>query len=618
MKLKIIRRIFIAILLLCVIAASAGGIYFYQNYMKEAEQVIANSGASDFKKHQNSIIYDRNGKVLVNLSENANSKYLIYQDIPKNVQNAFIAVEDRAFWKHHGVNVKGIARVLVRYVASGGKEKHGASTITQQVIRNTFIGKEVKMDRKLREIAYSFALEEKYSKQNIMEFYINNIYFGHQQYGIESASNYYFGKSAKKLSLAETAYLCAIPNNPSYYDPLSEPDHTVLRQKKILKDMYENQLITKEQYQKALDEKVTLNHEQTEQSYDDPSTYAIYCATVQIMKKDGFNFKYSFASLKKYQKYKKKYNVAYRKAKEKLYTEGYRVYTSIDPQAQKKLQDSVDNGLKGQKKLQAAATSIDRRTGKVVAIVGGKTDKKKTMGLNRAFESKRQPGSAIKPILVYGPAIDAGYHAGSTLQNVAISKHVASSGSAISLENALTHSTNGAAYWLCNQIGIKRCLKYLKRMEFGSIVGEDETLASSLGGMTLGVNTVEMASAYHCLINDGKFISPTCIERMEDADGIGLYFTKIPKQIYKESTARELLSIMKNVIQNGTAKNMKWNSKRFAAGKTGTTNDGKDAWFAGVTMDYATVVWVGCDQPKANDELYGNTYPVKIWKYYNK
>ena len=274
--------------------------------------------------------------------------------------------------------------------------------------------------------------------------------------------------------------------------------------------------------------------------------------------------------------------------------------------------------MKGEKKLQAAATSIDHKTGKVVAIVGGKTDKKKTMGLNRAFESKRQPGSAIKPILVYGPAIDSGYHAGSTLQNVAISKHVADYGSSISLEDALTRSTNGAAYWLCNQIGIKRCLNYLKKMEFGSIVGEDETLASSLGGMTLGVNTVEMASAYHCLLNDGKFIAPTCIEHMEDADGIGLYFAKEPKQIYKKSTAKELLSIMENVIQNGTAKNMKWDSKRFAAGKTGTTNDGKDAWFAGVTDEYSTVVWVGCDKPKANDELYGNTYPVKIWKSYNK
>lgn len=615
---KIIRRIFIGILLLCVIAASAGGIYFYQNYMKEAEQVIANSGANDFKKHQNSVIYDKNGKVLVNLSENANSKYLIYQDIPKNVQNAFIAVEDRAFWKHHGVNVKGIARVLIKYMTSGGKEKHGASTITQQVIRNTFIGKEVKMDRKLREIAYSFALEQKYSKQNIMEFYINNIYFGHQQYGIESASDYYFGKSAKKLSLAETAYLCAIPNNPSYYDPLNEPNHTKQRQKKILKDMYETKLITSGQYKSALEETVVLNRQKTEQTYDDPSTYAIYCATVQIMKKDGFHFRYSFGSLKRYRKYKKKYNIAYRSAKEKLYTEGYRVYTSIDPEAQNKLQKAVDDGLKGEKKLQAAATSIDHKTGKVVAIVGGKTHKKKTMGLNRAFESKRQPGSAIKPILVYGPAIDSGYHAGSTLQNVAISKHVADYGSSISLEDALTRSTNGAAYWLCNQIGIKRCLNYLKKMEFGSIVGEDETLASSLGGMTLGVNTVEMASAYHCLLNDGKFIAPTCIEHMEDADGIGLYFAKEPKQIYKKTTAKELLSIMENVIQNGTAKNMKWNSKRFAAGKTGTTNDGKDAWFAGVTDEYSTVVWVGCDKPKANDELYGNTYPVKIWKAYNK
>lgn len=623
---KKIKRFLITILF--SFSAIIGLIFFWFQikYEEPAEKIITNSTTKDFRKHQNSIIYDKNGKVLTNLASDSNSKYLIYQEIPLNVKNAFVAVEDHNFYQHSGIDLKGIVRVVANYVFSAGKSKHGASTITQQLIRNTFLGKEVTMDRKLKEIAYAIALEKKYSKENILEFYINNIYFGNQQYGIESAASFYFNKTAGNLSLAETAYLCAIPNSPSYYDPIQNPKHTKKRQRKILKDMLTYKMISKEEYIKALEEKVRLKLKKQSNSYGDQATYAIYCATIQIMKKNKFNFQYNFDSMKIYQSYRKKYNQAYTEAKHELYTRGYRVYTSLDMNLQKKLQKSIDKNLSsfskktdGVYQMQGAGTCINNKTGKVIAIVGGRSQKKMDVQLNRAFESKRQPGSAIKPILVYGPAIDSGYHAESVLQDVNVSAyHSGMSGTPVSLENALIYSKNGAAYWLENQIGVKSCLNYLKKMKFGSIVGEDETLASSLGGLTIGTNTVEMASAYCSIYNEGRFVEPTCIQKMENSEGIGLYFSQKPQKIYKKDTAKELLKIMERVIREGTAKNLNWDPKRFAAGKTGTTNDSKDGWFCGMTDQYTLSVWVGYDRPKSNNSLWGNTYPSKIWRDFMK
>lgn len=614
------KKCLIGVVLAGVLCMIFGIFLFQQKYLIPAQKVIAKSTDQDFKKHQNSIIYDKDGKVLSNLSEDANSKYLIYQNIPKTVCEAFLAVEDRNFWEHPGIDAKGLLRVGVDFLKSGGKTRHGASTITQQLIRNTFLGKEVTMDRKLREIAYALALEQKYSKENILEFYINNVYFGNQQYGIEAAANYYFGKKSEELSVAEIAYLCAIPNAPTYYDPLQHPENTKKRQQKILKDMKEAGYLTSQIFQNAKNEAIHVK-KRNDTVYDDRTSYAIYCAVKELMKQDQFKFQYHFSSLKAYRTYKKSYNQAYHDAKEKLYTGGYRIYTSFDGRAQQQLQQSIDQKLKEFKEkkhgiytFQGAATCIDNTSGKVTAIVGGRSGKQNAT-LNRAFESKRQPGSTIKPILVYAPALDAGYQQGSVLQSVNVATyHSGMGGSAISMENALMKSDNGAAYWLANQIGIKNGLKYLEKMKFGSIVGEDQTLSSALGGLTVGVNTVEMASAYHCLFSDGWFVEPTCILKMEDADGIGIHFDEKPVRIYKETSAKQIISMMEKVISSGTAKSMDWDSKRFAAGKTGTTNDSKDGWFCGMTKKATVAVWVGYDTPKEKEDLYGGTYPMEIWR----
>lgn len=593
--------------------------------MDVAENEVSKSTYRNFHKVQNSVIYDNKGNVIANLSSDANSKYLIYPQISQDIINAFVAVEDRNYWLHKGVDPKGIARVLIDFVKSNGKEMHGASTITQQLVKNTFLTQEKTMDRKLSELAYSIALEQKYSKENIMEFYINNIYFGNQQYGVEAASVYYFQKSSSELSLAEYAYLAAIPNSPNYYDPVKHPEHTKKRQEKILKDMHSQGMISDSKYKKSLQEKIQLNVDDEELRMDDQATYAVYCSVIEIMKQDGFDFRYAFSSLSKYKDYKKEYDLAYSEAKTKLYAGGYRIYTSLDSKSQDILQKAVDKNLAAYKKkengiyaLQGAATCIDNETGKVTAIVGGRLDPQNSITLNRAFESKRQPGSSIKPLIVYGPAIDRGYTANSTLREVNVSGYKkGSSGPAISLRQALIHSKNGAAYWLANRVGITNCLQYLRNMQFGSIVGEDETLSASLGGLTVGVNTVEMASGYYCLYNDGKYIPPTCITKMKNMDGTDIYFADKEKQVYQRSTSEKLISIMEGVITEGTAsKNIKWTKGVFAAGKTGTTNDSKDGWFCGMTKKETLAVWVGYDKPKTLSDLYGNTYPVSIWKQY--
>lgn len=592
-------------------------IFFYFHYYKTAESTILKSNCKTFQKSQNTVIYDKNGTIMANLSESGNRKYLIYQDIPQGVKDAFIAVEDRNFFKHKGIDLKGIARVGYQFIKTGGKEKHGASTITQQVIRNTFISKEVTVDRKVNEIAYAVALEQKYSKENILEFYINNVYFGNQCYGIESASQYYFGKNAKQLSLSQIAFLVSIPNSPTYYDPRNYPEHTERRKNKILRDMLSLNMITEKDYKKAKKDSCSLIKEK-KLSYGYDVSYAIYCSVIEIMRNQGFVFQYNFQSIKDYQQYREKYNKAYKKGKEELYSGGYRIHTTINAKLQKKLQSYITKNIPRKGKLQGAATCLNNQTGKVVAIVGGKRDIA-DLGINRAFESKRQPGSSIKPILVYGPALDQGYHANSVLMNTDIklyNKNV--SGNKILLKDALITSNNGSAYWLYNKIGVKRSLKYLRKMQFGSIVGEDETLSSALGGLTIGTNTVEMAGAYHCIQNEGVFIAPTCINKIENSDGIEIYHPQKMKKIYKKKTTDELIKIMQEVISRGTAKKMNWNPTKFAAGKTGTTNDSKDGWFCGFTKEYTLAVWVGCDRPKKIEKVSGNSYPMYIWKDFMK
>lgn len=602
----------------------------YVEYNRDATAHVNSCDYDTFRMEESSYIYDDSGEVIIKLRGNQDSSYLKYEDMPEDAINAFIAVEDRTFWENPGIDLKGIIRVIIGFFESSGEEVHGASTITQQLARNVFLTHEVSIERKAKEMLIALKLTEKFSKEDIIEFYVNDICYANGIYGLDAAAKGYFNKSSDELSLSEIAYLCAIPNSPTYYDPYKYPERALERRDKILGDMYEVGYITRDEYEIALDEEIDI----TKPEYDFKdyqATYAIDCAVKELMRNSGFDFQYSFRNDEILEAYNDLYDSTYESCKNKLYTGGYQVYTSLNSEKQQILQSAIDNKLafsedtneEGIYQFQSAATLIDNETGKVVAIVGGRSQEQETYSLNRAYQSYRQPGSSIKPLIVYGPAIDNGYTSKSKLTNISVTEAKKKgvkiedlTGNQVELRKAVEKSLNGCAWWLFEQITPTLGISYITDMEFSKIVPDDYFPAASLGGLTYGVTTVEMASGYSTLENDGVFRTPTCITSIIDHRGDEVYRGTEEKEVYSENAAREMIDILQGVISNGTASSMRWSksSDVEAAGKTGTTNGGKDGWFCGVTPYYSLAVWVGYDIPKELSSLYGGTYPAEIWK----
>ena len=628
--------------IITVVTCILGGIflwYFYDHYIKEydkeAKELVDNSTRNDFKRVEPTYIYDVDGNVIMKLREEGDAAYLSYEDIPQYAVNAFIAVEDRTFWKNPGYDLGGIARVLFYYIRTKGVEKHGASTITQQLAKNVYLSSEVSITRKLREILISRYLAEKYSKQDIMEFYVNNIYFANQYYGLEAAAQGYFGKHAASLSLSEVAYLCAIPNRPAYYDPVKYPDHALTRRDKILGDMLEEGLISQSQYDQAVSESINIMESSGSELKDYQATYAMDCAVRYLMKLSGFSFQYTYADSTEYENYESLYNEMYEEQKELLYSGGYKIYTTLNSVYQDDLQEALDEVLSfdtevtessGAYALQGAVTAVDNSNGKVIAIVGGRTNPggaSNNLTLNRAFQSFRQPGSSIKPLIVYAPALENGYYPGSIVQNIDVTtakkkgvNALTLSGTPMTLRSAVENSINGCAWQVLANISPKTGIKHITDMEYRKIVPDDYNLAASLGGLTNGVTTAEQAAGYSALANHGSYRGQTCISSIKNSDGEEIYVDSDPVQVYTSQAADTMIDIMKGVVTNGTAKKMGWYTEQTteAAGKTGTTNGSKDGWFCGVTPYYSVAVWVGYDTPRELASLYGSSYPASIWK----
>ncbi|MGN1155416.1 MAG: transglycosylase domain-containing protein, partial [Agathobacter sp.] len=400
-------------------------------YKQEAKELVANSTVETFRPNKASMVYSDDDQLIAKLYENEESTYLSFDEIPKDVINAFVSVEDRTFWKNSGIDTKGIVRVFFNYIRTGGKTAHGASTITQQVARDIFLTNEKSLERKVKEIFIAQEMTKKYDKKLIIEFYCNNCCFANATYGIEDAAQTYLGKSASELSLSEAAYLCAIPNRPEYYDPFDDPTTALTRRDKILKDMVECEYITQAECDAAMAEEITVIEKKAskEEFHNYATTLTIKYATEYLMEyKYDFDFQYSFDSEEEYEAYQEEYDTVYSNAKHNLYTGGYQIYTSINLDAMDELQEVLDENLKWNKEtkedgvynLQGALTVIDNETGKIVAAVGGRSqDVTANMySLNRAVNSPRQPGSSIKPLIVYTPALEEGYNANSMLVNV--------------------------------------------------------------------------------------------------------------------------------------------------------------------------------------------------------
>lgn len=607
--------------------------------MREAKNLVDSSTPDTFRLAQTSYIYSDDGTQLAALAESEDATYLSYEDIPADVVNAFVSVEDRTFWNNSGVDYKGILRVCVNYVKTKGQVAEGASTITQQLARGTFLSNEKTLSRKIKEIFIARQLTKKYTKEQIMEFYCNSCCFANGIYGVEDASQKYFGRSVSDLSLSETAYICAIPNRPEYYNPLKNSENAISRRNKILQDMYECDYITKDAGDAALAENITVAEVSDEEDtfYNYEATYAINCAIRYLMKQDGFEFKSHFEDDADYDTYNAYYDEMYKQAKHKLYTGGYKVTTTMNLKAQKNLQKIFDKELAFNTKVdestgiyqfQGAMTVIDNETGKVVAMIGGRSqdELQQTYSLNRGFQSFKQPGSSIKPLVIYTPALEEGYDANSTLTEIDVKAAKKStsekiskmSGQKMSLRYAVEDSKNGCAYSLYNIITPKVGLSYIENMNFSKIVQQDYTLSSGLGGLHHGTNTVEMANAYSTLENHGEYRQADCISSILDASGNEIYEEPESKTVYTRSASDQMTDILEGVLNSsaGTAKGLKWSSASdvAAAAKTGTTNDNNVAWFCGYTPYYTISVWVGYDYPKSVKGLWGNTYPAYIWK----
>lgn len=591
---------------------------------KDAKTMVENSDRDDFSAYQTSMVYDDQGEIIKLVKKERFQIYLSIDNIPETAKEAIVSIEDKRFYDHNGIDLKAIVRAAIALVKKD-EITQGGSTITQQLSRNIFLTHTVSWERKVEEIFISLRLEKIYSKDDILEFYLNNVYFANGYYGIEAASTGYFNKPSSELTLSETAFLCAIPNNPTVYDPRKNLENTLKRRNRILDEMLKDGKITESQCAEAKQETITLNSMEVHSAGTYVDSYVNYCATRALMENNGFVFKNEFADEVEEKEYKALYEEEYNKWSEKLMSGGYRIYTSISREMQEKLQTAVDDGMYGfvtQKEdgvynVQAAATCIDNDTGKVKAIVGGRSQDNVESSFNRAYQSRRQPGSSIKPLLVYAPALEKGYTANSTLKDVKTADGPANAGNAysgsISLRSAVEKSRNAAAWSLYQAITPSYAMQYLLDMEFSGITKDDYNLSTALGGFTTGFSTVEMASGYATLENNGVFRTPTCIDKILDSNGnVIVDSVGSEKQVYTEETAKEMTDILKGVLTRGTG--VKRRLKNItAAAKTGTTNDNKDGWFCGYTSYYTTAVWVGFDIPQELEDLSGSTYPGEIW-----
>ena len=632
---KKLKAILISQVILLTIILGALAFYFFGGYAKkikelrtEANQLVSTSTEETFRASQTSVVYDVNGKEISVVKGEKDSYYLTYDNIPEGVKAAIVSIEDKKFFKHHGVDFKAIVRAGVAMIRNQ-KITQGGSTITQQLARTVFLSNEKTWERKVEEIFIAADLEKTYNKEQILEFYLNNIYFGNGYYGIEAAARGYFSKGVAELDLADQALLCGIPNNPTIYDPVENPENAISRRDRILKQMYDDGKILYDTYEEQMQKMLELKRPKRKK-YDYVETYTYYCATRALMEQNGFVFQEEFADAAEQEAYEAAYDELYADCQKSLFTGGYRIYTSIDLDIQKELQQAIDDGLsdftdtteEGVYKLQSSGVCIDNETGRVTAIVGGRSQDFDGHTLNRAYQSFRQPGSSIKPLIVYTPQLERGYTPDSIVKDEKFEGGPSNSNGRysgnITLRHAVEQSKNTIAWKLFDELTPTVGLQYLKEMNFAKLDERDEVPAVALGGFTYGMSAVEMASGYAAIENDGIYREPTCIARIEDADGGVLYEAAAKeKQVYEQNAARMMTDILEGVMTVGTARGLDLGAMP-SAGKTGTTNDHKDGWFCGFTRYYTTAVWVGYDSPKEMKDLSGATYPGHIWQDFMK
>ncbi|HIT65074.1 MAG TPA: transglycosylase domain-containing protein [Candidatus Ventrimonas merdavium] len=600
------------------------------DYCREvAYDKLAQMERQDFQMLSDTEIYDKNDQ-LIGLINAGHYEYTPIQDISMNIQNAYIAQEDRRFKSHTGVDWIATFRAGLALIKNRGEITQGGSTITQQVIKNTYLTQERSFTRKLVEILLAPEVEKAYSKADIMEFYCNTNFYGNHCYGVQAASRYYFGKDAADLEPYEAAVLVGLSNSPSAYDPIRNPEASLEKRNDVLHSMLEVGYLTQEEYDAQTARPLSIVQEEAEGTNENyQSSYAIHCAALELMKLEDFSFQYTFEDKEDYDSYMETYQVEYNAKNEEIRAGGYKIYTALDSDLQNVLQEQLDSTLSsyteiqenGKFALQGAGVIVDNQSNYVVAVVGGRGTED---AFNRAYLSARQPGSTIKPLIDYGPAFDTGEYWPSRM----VDDHKWEDGPSnsggryhgnVTVREALNRSLNTVAWQILTDIGVNFGLDYLGQMEFQRLTYIDNDVPSlSIGGFTNGVRVVDMAKGYSTLANGGVYNDKTCIRRIEHEQQGDLTKNMKPfaKQVYQEDTAYILTDILKGTLTEpyGTGYGLALEGDMPAAGKTGTTNSSKDTWFCGYSRYYTAAVWIGYDIPRSMPGIYGSTYAGKIWK----
>ena len=649
---KIILVLLIAVGTVALIAAIAGSIFLskFKSYVEldiipKAEEYAEGLELDNISLAQTSIIYYTDPKTgeyreLQQLYGTENRIWVSYDDIPLDLVHAAISIEDKRFPTHKGVDwirtlaaVKGFA---------GGSSSFGGSTITQQLIKNLSQEDEVTVDRKVQEIFRALEVEKRYTKSEIMEWYLNTIYLGEGCYGVQSAARVYFGKKVSDLTTAECASLIAITNNPSLYDPYIREENNRERQLTILKEMYAQGYIeTEEAYQAAVDQEMVFrNGTYDEEEYTcascgftgtraeytetDGEYFCPQCGEVNNAVDKNHYYSYFVDTVWRdvVDALVERYGYSELAAEQKLLTGGYKIYATIDPEVQAivdKVYENLDNVPKtvSVQQLQSAIVVTDNKTGDIVAMAGGVGDKGGSLTLNRATQSKQPAGSSFKPVAVYAPALDAGIITPATVyedsplnedRNWPQNDSRSYSG-LCNVLRGLTRSLNTISVKVINDLGVENSYQFLtQKLGFTTLVDElqigdhsytDIALAPlGLGQLTRGVTVREMTQAYGTFPNGGTFREARTFTKVVDPEGkVILDNAQESHTAIGEKADFYINYMLQNAVLAGTGSAAAMDNIAVA-GKTGTSNDNQTRWFAGYTPYYTAVVWCGYDEPE--------------------
>lgn len=604
MKWKILKYVAIFIVSLGIVGG-IGASLLVNKYYKELPNV--SELVENYSPPIPTTIYDRNGQVIDVISKETREPVDI-EHIPQNLQNAFIAIEDRQFLTHYGIDPFRILGSAIVNLKSG-RAAQGGSTITQQLARNAFLSHEKKFSRKIKEIIITFEIERKYTKDEIMEKYLNEIYFGSGAYGVKTAAYNFFRKDVNNVNLAESALLAGIPNRPNMYNPRTNLERSLVRQRLILKQMLKFGLITEAEYNEALNHKFVNESKASSNDFKDKNTTVVYGA---LDKKIEFNAPDFTDLVEKF---------LFENFEEKqIYNDGLTVQTTLDLNIQKVAKDKFENypRLKNDKKLQGAMVTIDAKNGEVISIIGGKNFK--TGNFNRAVQAKRQVGSSFKPFIYY-TALEKGFEENLVVEDSRIVFGTWAPRNfgeryynGMTLMQGFDKSQNIVSIKLLNKVGIPALMDTMKKIDAGFIVPNNLTAAL---GTTEGT-PLQVAQSYAVFANGGYSIKPFFVMKVTDKFGNTLYEAKPQiEQKFESADIALMTNMMKNSVKQGTSKSaqVKINNVSIEqGGKTGTTNNSRTVWYSGMTPDYVTTIYVGYDN---NDPLYkatGGGVAAPLWK----